>query len=168
MDALTPEERAWMRKIVNLEDSPLALASLVDSYHVPTTTRKRPTALVPTDDGLTPADGPWGNSGVAMPGGAWTFNTSTEPENPREVLLSDILEPDAPDRYSLKPVEIGNMIRRLRKYGKHGLPLEVMEGHVAEDMAADPPCCPACGSTYFRDTDGVRHCSPCKTVIRKL
>jgi len=60
----------------------------------------------------------WRNSGMALPGGSWTLNTSEWPSDAAVCSLSDILETDVPPKYSLSKKAARGILRRAEKRGR--------------------------------------------------
>ena len=54
----------------------------------------------------------------ALPGGSSTLNTAEYPNVVKESTLSQILQLDAPEKYSLSPTACAGIIRRAEKRGK--------------------------------------------------
>ena len=55
---------------------------------------------------------------TVLPGGYMTLNTGESPSVVRESTLSQILQLDAPEKYSLSPKACAGIIRRAEKRGK--------------------------------------------------
>ena len=55
---------------------------------------------------------------TALPGGFSTLNTAEYPNVVKESTLSQILQLDAPEKYSLSPTACAGIIRRAEKRGK--------------------------------------------------
>ena len=74
---------------------------------------------VPTT-GLT-SDGfsmKWSNSGMAFRGELWTLDTSESPSDAVECSLSQVLNPTAPQRFSLSARAASGILRRAGRRGK--------------------------------------------------
>ena len=63
---------------------------------------------------------------TVLPGRSMTLNTGECPNDARESTLSQILQLNAPEKYSLSPKACAGIIRRADKRGKE-LPLMLME-----------------------------------------
>ena len=55
---------------------------------------------------------------TVLPGVSMTLNTGESPSAVRESTLSQILQPDVPEKYSLSPTACAGIIRRAEKRGK--------------------------------------------------
>ena len=55
---------------------------------------------------------------TVLPGGSMTLNTGESPNVVRESTLSQILQQNAPEKYSLSPTACAGIIRRAEKRGK--------------------------------------------------
>lgn len=66
----------------------------------------------------------WMNSGIASHGEYWTRNSSEWPSDAAVCFLSDILEPNPPQRFSLSPTACQGILNRAVKRGR-SLPAEL-------------------------------------------
>ena len=72
----------------------------------------------PEEEILPPSFKGWRNSGMALPGGFLTLNTSEFPSAASVCLLSDILETDVPPKYYLSAKACRGILRRAERRGK--------------------------------------------------
>lgn len=83
-----------------------------------------PGALTSEDGGLSDScSGKWMNSGITSHGEYWTRNSSEWP-SAAVCFLSDILEPNPPQRFSLSPTACQGILNRAVKRGR-SLPAEL-------------------------------------------
>ena len=66
----------------------------------------------------------WMNSGIVSRGEYWTRNSSEWPSDAAVCFLSDILEPNPPQRFSLSPTACQGILNRAVKRGR-SLPAEL-------------------------------------------
>lgn len=66
----------------------------------------------------------WMNSGIVSHGEYWTRNSSEWPSDAAVCFLSDILEPNPPQRFSLSPTACQGILNRAVKRGR-SLPAEL-------------------------------------------
>ena len=67
----------------------------------------------------------WTNSGMAFRGELWTLDTSESPSDAVECSLSAVLNPTAPQRFSLSAKAASGILRRARRRNKE-LPLPLV------------------------------------------
>ena len=72
-------------------------------------------------NGLLP-DALW-ETATALPGAYTTLNTGEFPSAGRESILSDVLDLNAPEKYSLSPRACAGIIRRAKRRGKELPPM---------------------------------------------
>ena len=60
----------------------------------------------------------WSNSGMAFRGELWTLDTSESPSDAVECSLSQVLNPTAPQRFSLSAKAARGILRRANRRGK--------------------------------------------------
>lgn len=80
---------------------------------------------------MAPSSGCWKTSGMLSHGECWTLNSSEYPSDAVASFLSDILEPNAPQRFSLSPRACRGLLRRARTK-ERSLPPELEEALVAQ------------------------------------
>lgn len=73
---------------------------------------------------------------TAWPGEPWTLNTGESPSAVEESTLSQILEEDAPEKYSLSAKACAGILRRAERRGKE-LPQMLREA-LEEAVGNDP------------------------------
>lgn len=85
-----------------------------------------PGALTSEDGGglSDSCSGKWMNSGIVSHGEFWTRNSSEWPSDAAVCFLSDILEPNPPQRFSLSPTACQGILNRAVKRGR-SLPAEL-------------------------------------------
>lgn len=75
-----------------------------------------------------PSSGSWRNAGIGGPTGCLTLNTSESPKDAAECSLSEILERDVPQKYSLSARACKGLLRHARRRRKK-IPL-VLESYL--------------------------------------
>ena len=89
----------------------------------PSSTPSAPSATVPLmfldlRTGYGNLLGSYWETVTALPGGSTTPSTGVCPKDVRESTLSQILQPNAPEKYSLSPKACAGIIRRAERRGK--------------------------------------------------
>lgn len=84
-----------------------------------------------------PCSGRWENSGIGGPTGCLTLSFSESPSDVVASSLSQALEPDAPEKYSLSPRACRGILRRAAQRGRK-LPLSLQVALEAEAGALGP------------------------------
>ena len=81
-----------------------------------------------TDSTSPPSSVKWAKAGIVRrsDGEFWTVSTSEWPNDAVVCSLSEVLEPDAPSRYSLSPKAAAGILRRAERRGKR-LPEKLKE-----------------------------------------
>ena len=96
-----------------------SIAFLQSIVRLGLSSRTSPACYPARRDGTLPSSfAGWSNSGMALPGGYWTFSTSESPSGGGGSSLSAILETDVPPRYYLSPKACKGILRRAEKRGR--------------------------------------------------
>ena len=86
-----------------------------------------------------PATGSSWEMVTALPGESWTLNSGESPKDAEESTLSQILEENAPEKYSLSARACAGILRRAERRGKE-LPAMLKEAleEAVHEQGAEP------------------------------
>ena len=99
--------------------------------------------------------GAWSEMDGVLPGGCTTLNTGESPSDARESTLSQILQPDAPEKYCLSAKACAGILRRAEKRGKELPPMlkEALEEAVAICASKNGQESQAAGKEYLHQAE---------------
>jgi hypothetical protein len=116
--SLSPEDvRALLESGLDFGSSSIEFLKLLGRAGVLSKTSPACTPLMKAGTLPSSFEG-WKNSGITLPGGFWTLNTSEFPKGATASSLSEVLETTVASRYYLSPKACAGILRRAAKRGR--------------------------------------------------